>query len=381
MYELQKQRPWLSEDNREVYPETIEQIELADELGYQTAWVVEHHFLPEFSHSPRPDIFLGNLAARTKRIRLGHGVVVLPTQHPVRVAEGIATLDILSNGRVEFGTGRGLSPLEMRSFGVDPADTRAMWEESLSMMKDIWKSEIFEHDGTYWKFPPRPVLPKPVQKPHPPLWMAGTQPDSFRIAGEHGIGMIALNAGRPSRLQNVIRHYHEGIANAKPIGDFINNKVATMIMVHCGDNDAEARERGAEAAKWYLGVGRRYSRDFSGPDEGAWGSYDPDKVPESYRWYAETAKKGADLKSVLAALTVEEMNEHLVVIAGNPEHCAQELQGYADVGIDEAVLLMQMGSIPGDKVKRSVELIGKEVLPAFHAAHKDRVPNPVAAGA
>jgi len=367
MHELQKQRPWLSEDNREVYPETIEQIELADRLGYHTAWVVEHHFLPEFSHSPRPEIFLANLAARTKQIRLGHGVVVLPTQHPVRVAEGIATLDILSGGRVEFGTGRGLSPLEMRSFGVDPADTREMWEESLGMMKEIWKQEVFEHDGKFWKFPARPVLPKPVQKPHPPMWMAGTQPDSFRIAGEKGLGMIALNAGRPERLQKVVTTYREAVAHAKPIGDFVNNKVGTMVMVHCGDNDAEARELGAVAAKWYLGVGRRYSRDFSaaGTDEGAWGSYDPKDVPESYRWYAEMARKGSDLKSTLGALTTEEMNEMTVVVAGNPAHCLEQLKAYEDVGIDEVLCLMQMGTIPHEKIMRSIELIGTEVLPHF----------------
>jgi alkanesulfonate monooxygenase SsuD/methylene tetrahydromethanopterin reductase-like flavin-dependent oxidoreductase (luciferase family) len=365
MHELQKQRPWLSEDNREVYPETIEQIELADQLGYHAAWIVEHHFLPEFSHSPRPEIFLGHLAARTKRIRLGHGVVVLPTQHPVRVAEGIATLDILSGGRIEFGTGRGLSPLEMRSFGVDPANTREMWEESLGMMKDIWKSEVFEHDGKYWKFPARPVLPKPVQNPHPPMWMAGTQPDSFRIAGEHGIGMIALNAGRPERLQKAIGTYRDAVANAKPIGDFVNNKVATMVMVHCGDDEGEAMEMGAAAAKWYLGLGRRYSRDFSGSDEGAWGSYNPEDVPESYRWYAEMAKKGSDLKSTLATMSTEEMNEMTVVVAGSPAHCLEQLKAYEAVGVDEILCLMQMGTIPHEKIMRSIELIGTEVLPHF----------------
>jgi alkanesulfonate monooxygenase SsuD/methylene tetrahydromethanopterin reductase-like flavin-dependent oxidoreductase (luciferase family) len=366
MHELQKQRPWLSDDNREVYPEAIAQIEMADELGYHTAWVVEHHFLPEFSHSPRPEIFLGHLAARTKNIRLGHGVVVLPIQHPVRVAEGIATLDILSNGRVEFGTGRGLSPLEMRSFGVDPANTREMWEESLGMMKHIWHDEVFEHDGKYWKVPPRPVLPKPVQNPHPPMWMAGTQPQSFEIAGERGLGMIALNAGRADRLEKVIHHYKDSVAHATPIGAFTNNKFATMIMVHCGDDDEEAKELGATAAKWYLGVGRRYSRDFAGSDEGAWGSYAPDQVPESYRWYAEMAKKGVDLKSSLGSLSTEEMNSMAVVIAGTPDHVLEQLKPFVDVGVDEVMLLMQMGTIPGDKVLRSVELVGKEVLPYFH---------------
>jgi alkanesulfonate monooxygenase SsuD/methylene tetrahydromethanopterin reductase-like flavin-dependent oxidoreductase (luciferase family) len=365
LYELQKQRPWRSEDNREVYAEAIEQIELADRLGYHGVWVVEHHFLPEFSHSPRPEIFLGYIAARTRNLRIGHGVVVLPIQHPVRVAEGIATLDILSGGRVEFGTGRGLSPLELRSFGVDPADTRAMWEEALAMMKDIWAADIFEHQGRYWQFPPRPVIPKPIQQPHPPLWMAGTQPDSFRIAGQKGIGILALNAGPPARLNKAFESYRRAVQNAEPIGAFVNNKCATLVMTHCGDDDAEARHAGAVAAKWYLGIGRRYSRDFSGPDEGSWGSYDPAEVPESYRWYAETARRGGDLKTRLAEMTDEEMAEQTVVVAGDPERCLRALRQYEEIGTDEVLLLMQMGAIPHEKILRSIELIGREVLPHF----------------
>jgi alkanesulfonate monooxygenase SsuD/methylene tetrahydromethanopterin reductase-like flavin-dependent oxidoreductase (luciferase family) len=368
MYELQKQRPWLSEDNREVYKESIEQITYADRAGYHAAWVVEHHFLPEFSHSPRPEIFLGHIAALTKNLRIGHGVVVLPIQHPVRVAEGIATLDILSDGRVEFGTGRGLSPLEMRSFGVDPANTREMWEESIGMMAKIWKSELFEHNGKYWQVPPRTVIPKPVQNPHPPMWMAGTQPDSFRIAGEKGLGIIALNAGPPERLGRAFQVYRDAIKRAEPVGDFVNEKAATMVMAHCGDDDAEAQAIGATAAKWYLGIGRRYSRDFSGADEGQWGSYDPDKVPESYRWYSETAKRGGDLKSKLAEMSAEEMAEHSVVIAGNPERCRKIVQQYVDAGTDEILLLMQMGTIPHEKIMRSLELFATEVMPHFQEA-------------
>src|SRR5205807_6286487 len=130
-YELQLPRPWGPDDERQLYQNALTQVELADKLGYDYAWEVEHHFLEEYSHSPAPEVFLGAASQRTKRIRLCHGIMQLTTTHPARCAERIAALDLLSNGRVEFGTGESASITELQPFGVAFDEKRAIWEEAI----------------------------------------------------------------------------------------------------------------------------------------------------------------------------------------------------------------------------------------------------------
>lgn len=359
LYELQKKKPWTETSNQDVYHEAIEQIVLADKLGFDRVWCVEHHFLPEFSHSPRSEMFLAHVAAKTERIRIGHGVVLLPFQHPVKVAEGIAVLDILSNGRVEFGTGRGLSPLEITGFGLSPADTRGMWEESLSIVPKMWSEEIFSHEGKYWQIPPRSIVPKPVQKPHPPIWMAGNQPDSFKMAGHKGLGMLALSIGEPTRLGGAFNMYREALKDAEPVGDAINNQAAAFTLGLCGDDNHEARQLAADAAKWYYGLNREFARDFASD----WGS--ASNVPESYKYYARLAEKGIDIKSTIYPLTPDEMADQAMIVSGDPESCIRAVKRYEETGADELIICMQMGNIPHDKIMRSVELFATEVMPKF----------------
>mgnify|MGYP003694051391 CR=1 FL=1 len=168
-------------------------------MGFDTVWFVEHHFLTSFSMSPCPEVIFGALSQLTKRIRLGFGVVILPYHHPVRVAERVAMVDHMSGGRVEFGTGRS-APYEQMGMGIDPRNTRAMWEESLRMIPKIWEDGLFSADGQFWKVPPRDVRPKPYQKPHPPIWVAALQPATYELAAELGIGVMALSVAAPSYL-------------------------------------------------------------------------------------------------------------------------------------------------------------------------------------
>lgn len=361
LYELQKKKPWTATSNEDVYNEAIEQIVLADRVGFDKVWCVEHHFLPEFSHSPRSEMFLAHVAAKTERIRMGHGVVLLPFQHPVKVAEGIAVLDILSNGRVEFGTGRGLSPLEITGFGISPADTRGMWEESLSIVPKMWSEDIFAHEGKYWQIPPRSIVPKPVQKPHPPIWMAGNQPDSFKMAGKKGLGMLALSIGEPTRLGGAFNMYREALKEAEPVGDFVNDKCAAFTLGLCGDDNHEARQLAAEAAKWYYGLNREFARDFASD----WGS--ASNVPESYRYYAKLAEKGVDIKSTIYPLTPDEMADQAMIVTGDPESCIRAVKRYEETGADELIICMQMGNIPHEKIMRSIELFGSEIIPKFQS--------------
>src|SRR5438552_1268767 len=187
-YELQLPRPWGSDSELKLYHNALSELELADRTGYDYAWVVEHHFLEEYSHSPAPEVFLGAASQRTKRIRLCHGIMQLTTTHPARCAERIAALDLLSNGRVEFGTGESASITELEPFGVAFEEKRAIWEEAVRAIIPMFTQEAVEHHGKYFDMPLRNIVPKPVQKPHPPLWVAGSQLAAIEMAGRRGMG-------------------------------------------------------------------------------------------------------------------------------------------------------------------------------------------------
>src|SRR5919109_3150822 len=220
-YELQLPRPWVPGGELTLYQNALDQLELADRLGYDFAWEVEHHFLVEYSHSPAPEVFLSAASQRTKRIKIGHGVVLLPFpyNHPIRVAERIAVLDLLSNGRVNFGTGRSATDIELGGFGIPPEETRARWEEALRMIPQMWLNETFSWEGKYFKIPPRQVIPKPRQKPHPPIWQACSSAESHEIAGHKGLGLLSFTfLVELPELAKRITAYRKGIKEAKPVG-------------------------------------------------------------------------------------------------------------------------------------------------------------------
>src|SRR5271166_1494605 len=190
-YEHQLPRPWHDGDELKLFQNALDQVELADKLGIDHMWEVEHHFLEEYAHSSAPEIFLAACSQRTKNIRLGHGITLLPPayNHPARVAERIATLDLVSNGRVEFGTGESSAELELGGFGIPRADKRGMWRESLGAIARMMVENPFQgHEGKYFSMPVRNVVPKPVQKPHPPLWVACSRRETIHLAAKLGIG-------------------------------------------------------------------------------------------------------------------------------------------------------------------------------------------------
>jgi len=230
LYELQMPKPHDERSEYRCYHEALEQIVLADRLGFDTVWEVEHHFLTEFAHSSAPEVFLSAVAQHTKRIRIGHGVVLLPHQfnHPIRVAERVAALDIMSDGRVEFGTGRS-SQYEQGGFEINTDLSRDMWQESLEIIPRMWTESPFEYRGRFVNIPPRDIIPKPLQKPHPPIWMAATSPQSWEIAGRNGIGILGLTIFvSVPQLTDRVRAYRTALKAAKPVGRFVNDKVGAF---------------------------------------------------------------------------------------------------------------------------------------------------------
>ena len=191
-YELQLPKPWAEDSEYNLLTNALDQIELADRLGYDYAWEVEHHFLEEYSHSSAPEVFLAAASQRTKNIRLGHGIVQLTTNHPARVAERVSTLDLVSHGRVELGIGEGSSVTELHPFDRRFRDKRAVWEDAVQALIPMFSKEGWEYHGEFFDFPLRNVVPKPMQKPHPPLWVACSQLDTIEMAGRRGMGALGF---------------------------------------------------------------------------------------------------------------------------------------------------------------------------------------------
>ena len=381
-YEMQ--RPQL--DDHAVVEETIEQCLLAEEMGFDAIWFVEHHFLTTFSMSPCPEIILSALAGQTKRIRLGFGVVILPYHHPVRVAERIAMLDHVSHGRVEFGTGRSAA-YELTGMGIDPRLTREMWEESLTMIPKIWSSDTFEWEGRFWSVPPRQVLPKPYQKPHPPIWVAALQPSTYELAARKGIGVMALGVNAPSVLEPHIKAYRENIKSAQPVGDAVNNKWLSATFGYCGEDNSQARELCAKSLKTFFGPGRPYvqdQKDVYARLLDQWGGV-PEHLAHNFARYVDveaqveggngSTSAAFDLSggSGLAQRMWEEfdsdtMAERAIIVAGDPESCIKAAKMHEASGVDQLQFLMATETVGHQDVMKSIEMFGKHVIPSFKKA-------------
>ena len=249
-YELQLPKPWGPNDELNLYQNALDQVELADKLGYDYAWEVEHHFLDEYSHSPQPEVFLAAASQRTKQIRLGHGIYQVTTNHPARVAERVACLDLLSSGRCEFGMGESASITELTPFGRDMETKKEVFEEAVAAIFPMFKDAGAEHHGKYFDIPLRNVVPKPVQKPHPPLWMACSQLPTIERAGRHGFGALGFQFVSADAAHAWVHAYYNAFTKRqKLLADYKTNpNIALVSFFMCARTDEEARARATKFA-------------------------------------------------------------------------------------------------------------------------------------
>jgi alkanesulfonate monooxygenase SsuD/methylene tetrahydromethanopterin reductase-like flavin-dependent oxidoreductase (luciferase family) len=385
LYEMQRPYAGTEIDWNSLYKETLEQCELADQVGFDNLWFVEHHFLTGFSGSPCQDAIFGALSRITRRIRIGYGVCILPYHHPVQVAERVAMVDQLTDGRVEFGTGRS-NAYEQLGLGVDPRETRSRWNESIRMLPKIWQSDEFSWEGEHWNVPVRRVLPKPFQKPHPRMYLACTQTESFKLAGEMGLGVLSSASYATSILTEHVKTYREAVKNCNPVGAFVNDFWGNNVHCYCGANNQEARELAAESMKTFFGPDKPYIQGRINAYEElleAWGGI-PDHLQADFgRWLrqsddahkAQAAQAGISLDSgpgaaraAVAQLDADTLADRGVIIAGDPQSCIQAVRMYEDIGVDQVMLIMQTETIPHQKVMGSIELFGRQVIPAFSQA-------------
>lgn len=322
-----------------------------DAAGFKYNWAPEHHFLKTYSHQPAPEIYLSWVAARTRRIHVGFAIVNITAKvnHPVRVAERIATMDHLSEGRVEFGTGRGSSSAEWAGFDIpSAAETKPMWRESLEQIPRMWRDEPYEYQGIYYRTPKRDVLPKPYTKPHPPIWLACSSPNTFIEAGELGLGALCFTFGTPSQIAEHVRNYKEAIQRCqKPVGGYINDNIAVTTNMFCLEDGDEARylfskARTEEFTQVFFGWLDSIPRPQGFPKEGP-----VPKLP---------APKPAELKEGLKVGGRQ---------IGAPEEIIEVIKMYEAIGVDQLIYAPLTMVMDQKHVLRSIETFGKHVLPKF----------------
>jgi alkanesulfonate monooxygenase SsuD/methylene tetrahydromethanopterin reductase-like flavin-dependent oxidoreductase (luciferase family) len=351
-FELSTPRPFSTENQRMVYENAIEQTVLADELGFASAWCVEHHFLEEYSHSSCPDMFLAALARETQHIRLGFGIgTCVPAMHsPIRWAEKAAFLDMLSNGRVEFGTGRSSTWNELGGFEANVDETKRTWDEFCRVIPKMWTEERFSHQGTYFSMPERCILPKPVQEPHPPLWVAVTAPGTELDAADRGMGAIILSIADVERVTPRIAEYRQRIASCEPVGAFVNNQVAIANWMFCHEDSEYATEKGHELISTFgymAGQTVEVSEAYPANNYtalGLLGSLRPDpNAPEEGK------------KPPASGLCF-----------GDPAHLVETIKRWEAAGVDQIIFMLQAREhLPQEQVLSSLRLFAQDVMPHF----------------
>jgi alkanesulfonate monooxygenase SsuD/methylene tetrahydromethanopterin reductase-like flavin-dependent oxidoreductase (luciferase family) len=366
-YEHQLPRPWTDGSELQLIQDALEQVSLADSLGFDVVWEVEHHFLEEYSHSSAPEVFLAACSQRTRNIRLGHGIIqTAPAyNHPARTAERVAMLDLVSGGRVELGSGESSSEAELAGFNIDPFYKRDMWLEGLQVAIRCMTEEPFTGvDGQFVKMPPRNVVPKPVQKPHPPLWVACSRRDTILLAAQKGIGALTFAFIDPEEATGWVRDYESTLADrCVPVGRAVNAQVACVTQMMCHPDEETALERGLEGGNFFgYSLGHYYVFGDHRPGRtDVWQEFLHRREERGYSPEVAAAVK----QEVLGARIAAGETKGLRGATGTPEQIRQYLRRYEEAGVDQIIFVMQAGRNRHEHICESLELFGTEVLPEF----------------
>ncbi len=358
-YELQLPKPWQPGDEQKLFNDAVNQVVLADELGIDYAWAVEHHFLEEYSHCAAPEVFLAAAAARTQNIRLGHGIrQVIPNyNHPARTAEGLGALDLISNGRLDFGIGEGATRLELHGFDIPAKEKRDIAIETAEQIANMMTMTPYPgYQGKYFSMPCRNIIPKPAQRPHPPMWMACTNRDTIKVAARLGVGALAFSFVDPDEAFSWTQTYYDIIKSEEcvPLGHAVNANVAMVSAFSLNHDRAEAIRRGQEGFEFFAYALRALVTE--------------DCVPgRTTLWDEFIAHRGDRTAQQIAALTGDaEGFEHASGI-GTPEDFIGHTKKFQDAGVDQIILLQQAGRNSHEDICDSLQLLSDEVLPIFKA--------------
>ena len=386
-YEHQLPKPYDSDDwepdqEHKLFQNALDQLELADQLGFDYVFEVEHHFLEEYAHSTAPEVFLAAVSQRTKNIRLGHGIALMPPRynHPARVAERIATLDLVSNGRVEFGTGESASEMELGGFGVAREEKKLRWEEATRQcVRMMTETPYGGYEGAYFGMPSRNVIPKPLQKPHPPLWVAASRRETTMVAARLGMGSLGFAFETPDEAQERVEQYFQLIREeCTPIGVAINPALAVLSSLMCCPTDEEAMARGVEGTQFFSYSLAYYYSPMTGPN------HQPGKM-NIYRRFKDTPEeermgmfgaRGRGFGGFGGGGGADEEPEDEVQRAlwraakrggciGSPDFIRDTLLKYEAAHLDTMIFVAQSGARKHEDIMESLQLFGTQVLPEF----------------
>jgi len=345
-YEHQVPRPWNPESERRVLLEALEQVALADRLGIEYVWEVEHHFLEEYSHSSAPEVFLAAASQRTSNIRLGHGITLMPPRfnHPARVAERIATLDLVSGGRVEWGTGESATALEMLGFGIDPQQKEAMWQEGTEQAANMLAMTPYPgFKGEYFEMPCRNLVPKSYQRPHPPIWVACSRRETIHRAARLGLGALAFAFVEPEMASTWVQEYYDIVKSEQcvPLGHTVNPNVAIVSGFALHQDAEEAIRRGLDGFLFF---------GYSLGHVAVFGQHRPG-ITDIWQRFTEV-KDSIPANPGQGGL-------------GDPARVREHLERYERAGIDQVIFVQQSGNNRHEHICESLELFARELLPEF----------------
>jgi alkanesulfonate monooxygenase SsuD/methylene tetrahydromethanopterin reductase-like flavin-dependent oxidoreductase (luciferase family) len=355
-YEHQLPRPWGPGDELKLFQNALDQVELADKLGIDNAWEVEHHFLEEYSHSSAPEVFLAACSQRTKRIRLGHGITLMPPNynHPARVAERIATLDLVSNGRVEWGTGESSALLELGGYRVPVEQKRNQWLEAVEQCANMMAMDPYPgFKGEFFEMPCRNVVPKPVQRPHPPLWVACSNRETIKLAARLGIGALTFAFVDPREAKQWVDDYYRIFKEeCVPIGHAVNPNICMVSSFSVHKDAEEARRRGLEGFRFFgYALGHHYG----------FGEHTPGRTDIWANFQKAQAAAGPNAPAAGGEGGI-----------GTPEHLRNHLRGFVESGVDQVAFIQQGGKNKHEHICEALELFAHDVMPEFKEREAER---------
>ncbi len=343
------ERP-MGRTEKEIIDEQFDIMVRAEEYGFDSIWPAEHHFR-EYGHCATPALMLAALAVRTKRIRLGTGVVVLPLNHPVRVAEDYAVLDILSNGRIDLGIGRGYQPHEYKGYGVDQSRSRDIFRESVEIIQKAWTEESFSYQGEFYQFEDLTVHPKPLQQPHPPVWMASVSAETFEVCGRYGFNLLCapIFGFNVQTGASQIEQYREALrAHGR---DPARYGIGAVSMTYVADTTQQAMDDMKDGVMWYMRTFQKYIAPPKGQPP----------VP-TFELYAQ-------IRDLLDLAEWDRLVAAGAVVCGSPDEVVDRIGQMADqCGFTEYLAWTRIGGLAHDKVMRCTELMASKVIPQLRGA-------------
>ncbi|MGC8521093.1 MAG: LLM class flavin-dependent oxidoreductase [Steroidobacteraceae bacterium] len=334
--------PWIARSEAQAYEEALEEIELADRLGFHGVWLVEHHLMPGYSHLSKPDLLLAALARRTTRLRLGLGVIPLPYHHPLHVAERIGTLDVLSAGRLEVGIGRGFSPQEYAAFGAEPAHSRTLVEESLAILRACAADAPVVHEGRHFRLEGVRALPRPLQRPYPPLWSAAVSPETFEWAAAERLGVLAGPFKPWAMIAADLKRYRQAWRGAHA------PRIGMTVAMLCLPDRKRARRLADPALRWSYGELLRITAPVL------------ERLLPSYE-HMHQLGRFRRLFRLGARLSLLELAG--LAIVGTPEECLERIARLREAGVTHLLCSIGAGALPTEVVRESLRCIGSQVLP------------------